>query len=831
MSMSPVPLEATMPETASSSEGSRRFGDLRGVQWRIDLGILPSFPSSIDDLRRVTANSRRRYAALRRHLLIDPQVLKDGSCSPNLVMDNPLSQNPDSIWGRFFRNAELERMVDQDLTRLYPEHGSYFQTPGCQGILRRILLLWCLRHPEYGYRQGMHELLAPLLYVLHIDLVLLSEVRKVYEDQFTDIFDGFSFHENDWTYKFDFKKLPEYMEDWNGSESPMKINSLGEIDPKIQTIVLLSDAYGAEGELGVVLSEKFMEHDAYCMFDALMNGTGGAVAMAEFFSPSPYGGSHTVFPPIIESSAKLYHLLSVVDSSLHSHLVELGVEPQYFALRWLRVLFGREFVLEDLLVIWDEIFVCENTKFNEPDTNDAESNSGVLNSSRGALITAIAVEPDTNDAESNSGVLNSSRGALITAIAVSMILHLRSSLLATENATSCLQRLLNFPDDVNLPKLLAKAKSLQSLAVNAISSTPLLVPPGLPGRRNSGITKSHSLCLDSSSPRTPLNMVHESYWEERWRVLHTEEERKQGFAEKQVPNRKKGWPERVRLRLSRTESDPSRSKATYRKKDGTEEGTKKFRCDEDLDHKIPAEQDVKDNNFSTSEARCSSGCSGNEENSSNISDLSSAIRGANDHENVSGRSSVASNFSADENDTDSTYVEPSGANPESSPLLVSDLGPNDITLNSTQNDNSVGRPATGFKERKLLSGKFQWFWKFGRNVNEGTSDSAAISEDVNACDSGSDHNNVAGSSIADGCISTCGISKGDIVDQNLMVSLSDLGQSMLENIQVIESVLQQDLGQVGSLENSKNDIVCKGQVTAMTALKELRKMSDLLSDM
>lgn len=59
------------------------------------------------------------------------------------------------MWGRFFRNAELERMVDQDLSRLYPEHGSYFQTPGCQAMLRRILLLWCLGHPGYGYRQGM----------------------------------------------------------------------------------------------------------------------------------------------------------------------------------------------------------------------------------------------------------------------------------------------------------------------------------------------------------------------------------------------------------------------------------------------------------------------------------------------------------------------------------------------------------------------------------------------------------------------------------------------------------------------------------------------------
>lgn len=35
-----------------------------------------------------------RYASLRVRLLVDPHMPKDGSSSPNLVMDNPLSQNP-----------------------------------------------------------------------------------------------------------------------------------------------------------------------------------------------------------------------------------------------------------------------------------------------------------------------------------------------------------------------------------------------------------------------------------------------------------------------------------------------------------------------------------------------------------------------------------------------------------------------------------------------------------------------------------------------------------------------------------------------------------------
>lgn len=51
-------------------------------------------------------------------------------------------------------------------------------------------------------------------------------------------------------------------------------------------------------------------------------------------------------------------------------------------------------------------------------------------------------------------------------------------------------------------------------------------------------------------------------------------------------------------------------------------------------------------------------------------------------------------------------------------------------------------------------------------------------------------------------------------------------------MQVIESVFQQDRGQVGTLENlSKNVLAGKGQVTAMAALKELRKISNLLSEM
>lgn len=852
--------DRSMNQSMSSSEieiqgGGGRLRDLRGVKWRIDLGILPSSFTSLDHLRQVTANSRRWYAALRRCLLIDPLIPKDGSNSPDLVIDNPLSQNPDSTWGRFFRNAELERMLDQDLSRLYPEHGSYFQTPGCQGMLRRILLLWCLRHPEYGYRQGMHELLAPFLYVLHIDVEHLSEVRKTYEDQFTDKFDGFSFHESDLTYRFGFKTFSSSSEDDFGPQkSPVRVSSLAELDPKIQDIVLLSDAYGAEGELGIVLSEKFMEHDAYCMFDALMNGS-GAVTMSQLFVHSPSGVPHNGIPPVIEASSALYHLLAIVDASLHSHLVELGVEPQYFALRWLRVLFGREFALEDLLIIWDEIFAADNNKlctFSE------------------------------NDVGFGSGILNSLRGAFISAFAVSMILHLRSSLLATENATSCLQRLLNFPEDIKLEKLIAKSKSLQGLAINANHASSL---PAYNGgySRNTTVVRGHSFSSDSACPRTAIPLVPESYWEEKWRVLHKAEESREGSAGKKIPNRIKGWSEKVKLRLSRTESDPSPSnfnggrrapKPAVRRgllKDlarqlGSEEDAEKLASTEDVCQDVSEEIDhngSSKNPACVGDNRCMNGNAGSEENSSIFSDPPSPIGGANDQGNES-ESSVASNLSVveivngrekadssradpDEDDSDHNNANSSRADTceddmdhnnvnswtNEEPLPISVLNSqNDLNVRSAQKEDTLEKSSISLKERKLPSGKFLWFWKFGRNVGDGTSEKGGLSDATTPSDAGCLKQSEVGSSATGSSDSPSMTIKGDAVDQNLLVTFRNLGQSMLENIQVIESAIQHDRGHIGAQEkNSRNGFVGRGQVTAVAALKELRKISNILSEM
>ncbi|EOA32926.1 hypothetical protein CARUB_v10016252mg [Capsella rubella] len=825
-------IEPALPDSSGSlvlsraDESDRRFANLRGVRWRVNLGVLPSFSSSIDEFRREVATSRRR-----RSLLINPQVLKDEYSSSNFSIDNPLSQNPNSTWGQFFRIAELEKTLDQDLSRLYPEHWCYFQTSGCQGMLRRILLLWCLKHPEYGYRQGMHELLAPLLYVLHVDAMRLSEVRKDYEDYFTDRFDGLSLEERDITCTFYFNKFMDSMDDGTGSQGfSKKMKTFDELDPEIQSIVMLSDAYGEESELGIVLSEKFMEHDAYCMFDALMTGNHGCVSMASLFCYSPASGSHTGLSPVLEACTAFYSLLAVVDSSLHSHLVELGVEPQYFGLRWLRVLFGREFSLQDLLLVWDEIFSADNSA--KTDTTDDDSRNHSF------------------------GIVECPRGTLILGMTVSMILYLRSSLLSTENATCCLQRLLNFPEIVDLNKIIQKAKMLQALVLDTEYVR----------------ARTKSFPSGSTSPRSPLILAPESYWEKKWRVLHkAEEEERQICLEEQIPAaQKKKWWSKV-TRLFGAVGDPSHHKAGNVKKEANSSPVTQSLL-EDLSQELNDDglvtMNMEDNPpqetvegimdvHSAHEESFINGNSQSEENASAVSsDPTSPVRGGSNYLENGSNSSKSIDSPSEENssvssDPISPAIEPSysandsdcgtGSNlspdgnyqdPQtsfSSPVSVS---PTPKTENPvTQSDEDDSKSVGITKEHKVLHGIARWFRKLKRTFS-----SEEIS-DRNASDATKTNGEIKNNQI--GCSSeslpqASSSSQNGDSDQNLMKTLKNLGQSMLKHIQVLELVFQQEPGRVqaemvGNL--AKPDLMIKGQVTTTTALKELRKISNVLSEM
>jgi TBC1 domain family member 5 len=575
---------------------------------------------------------------------------------------------------------------------------------------------------------GMHELLAPLVYVLHVDLQYLSQVRKLHEDHFTDGFDESLPPSNT-------NRTPRTAEGPNTlGASSSKLSTFPDLDLEVQQLLLLSDPYGAEGELGVVLSDRFMEHDAYCMFDRLMDGgSRGAVSMAELFSHSNLIGLGKGSPPVIEASSALYHLLNLTDPSLHSHLVELGVEPQYFALRWLRILFCREFNLEELLTIWDEVFVYANDTCT-----------------------------DLKAANHGFHIFCSDRGAFVASFGVSMILHLRQALLATENVTVCLQKLLNFPKNVDIKRLIEKAKSLHSIALEA----------------NESVYSSQSLSGLVSSRTPPQQTVPDSYWEERWQVLHKTESLPPQNNKNLVHVRTvKKRSFRERFGLVRTESDPSageNNKAGHtircqlfcgspsRKIENSEGLNQSLSFNEEsvlfpdrteyFSREVSASDSVTNENLNGTAMRSVQG----EESST-----SSANNDRENYENDTDKSSVTSN----------SFV---GENAEQEVAFSN----GNTAEEDVKNKEESTEPAP--KDTKSVSGKFGWIFKFGRGSNgEGTDNNVEKSgggnriPDKDASVSVSNSNSVGHVARAE-----------NSGDKKVMGTIKNLGQSMLENIQV-----------------------------------------------
>ncbi|KAG1326873.1 TBC1 domain family member 5 [Cocos nucifera] len=702
----------------------------------------------------------------------------------------------------------------------------------------------------------MHELLAPLLYVLHVDLQHLSQVQERYADHFNDEFDGTAFSESEMVSDYGFKKTTN-MNTGSDSENRFyggaaKVSCQDNLDLDTKELFLMNDAYGAEGELGVILSEKFMEHDAHCMFDAVMSGDHGVVAMADFFSTSPAVGSGTELPPVVEASSTFYHLLHIVDSSLHNHLVELGVEPQYFALRWLRVLFGREFSLKDLLAIWDEIFYSPNH---------------------------VCPSDIANDEDFNLSLLCSPRGAFISAMAVSMLLHLRSSLLATEHATTCLQRLLNFPKDISVKKLIEKAKSLRTLAfeTNVSSSS----PRGGTVRNKRAVRRAHSLSFDSASPRTSPSSLPESYWEEKWRVLHRAEEshKTNGVS---ILGKIRNGSLKEKFSLFRVELDASKVKNGSEKKvaqssiqhtildNAFQEGDTKVNLGEIGYSENPDISGTKESFYMVAEVGKDSAGEQTDQNfmgrssdvdeeacsstkqSSVLFTATGSLRMTSEHEYGSEKSSVSSNSFVSDDDCKTGHMEELCSSSCNKKLLqdseatsVTDVKLGQRTSRTESEATSVidvklGQRTSGtekhaavLKEQRPLSGKFQWFWKFGRVSGEGKLDDGKCVKQQKFSAARGTCKEISEPLTCHGCSNSSGVSrKLEVEDKEVLGTLRSLGQSMLENIQVMESAFQQEQGQVGFVDNSSSTILgAQGRLTITTALKELRKISDLLLEM
>ncbi|KFO57844.1 TBC1 domain family member 5 [Corvus brachyrhynchos] len=279
--------------------GQLRSSRFRSVCWKLFLEVLPQDRSQ---WIKTTSDLRTSYSKIKEIHITNPR--KAGQ--QDLIINNPLSQDEGSLWNKFFQDKELRAMIEQDVTRTFPEM-QYFQQENVRKILTDVLFCYARENEQLLYKQGMHELLAPIVFILHCDHQAFSHASEAAQPR--------------------------------------------------QALHLI-----------FLLNPEYLEHDAYAMFTRLMKTAEHWFSTFEhdsqkekdvMITPMPFARPQDLGPSIA-IVAKVNqiqdHLLKKHDIELYMHLNRLEIAPQIYGLRWVRLLFGREFPLQDLLVVWDALF-------------------------------------------------------------------------------------------------------------------------------------------------------------------------------------------------------------------------------------------------------------------------------------------------------------------------------------------------------------------------------------------------------------------------------------------------------------------------------------------
>ncbi|KRY35374.1 TBC1 domain family member 5 [Trichinella spiralis] len=288
-----------------AAQGNLRGNSFRSIYWRV---FLECFPTNFKHWSAALEKSRQTYTSLHKEVILgDP---RSAQISGDLQIDNPLSLHEKSTWRIYFSNQELLSKIRQDVTRTYPEL-KFFTSERIRRIMTELLFIYALQYPHISYKQGMHEILGLVIYA----------------------------------FSFDFEAFKNAEE--NGALKNMNN------EQRISFMQLFSSLC-----LKNVFNSDYFEHDVFGLFAALMQ------IVQPFYFQDEDGRCKTKKQlndiaskcPLMVKLQGVTDSLKHVDFPLYNHLQCLDIPVEVYGIRWFRLLFGREFFIEDLFVIWDIIF-------------------------------------------------------------------------------------------------------------------------------------------------------------------------------------------------------------------------------------------------------------------------------------------------------------------------------------------------------------------------------------------------------------------------------------------------------------------------------------------
>lgn len=181
-----------------------------------------------------------------------------------------------SPWNTLRRDEEIRAEIFQDIERCMPEE-PYFRQADTQRFMLDVLFIFCKLNQDVGYRQGMHEILAPLLWVVEQDSIDPRDIKGDTTESGT-----------------------------NPSDTIMK----------------------------QCLDRSFIEHDAFTLLSLVMRSAKSFYELGDPGQKTPQNGAGTPqngASPIVERSKRIHEVyLARVDPQLAKHLTDIEILPQIF---------------------------------------------------------------------------------------------------------------------------------------------------------------------------------------------------------------------------------------------------------------------------------------------------------------------------------------------------------------------------------------------------------------------------------------------------------------------------------------------------------------------
>eukprot|EP00002_Diphylleia_rotans_P031281 TRINITY_DN6496_c0_g1_i1.p1 TRINITY_DN6496_c0_g1~~TRINITY_DN6496_c0_g1_i1.p1 ORF type:complete len:498 (+),score=73.92 TRINITY_DN6496_c0_g1_i1:76-1569(+) len=172
---------------------------LRATYWKILLNYLPLEPSRWGETH---AENRQLYKQFTQDFILDPSILHQRMAQSSLDMQgdgaspfcrvdsssHPLTEDLGSDWSRYFTDRKILSEIDKDVRRTLPQFHFFNQLRSNTGQVnldtassdyniyssligvKRILFIFAKLNPGVQYVQGMNEILAPILYIMCMDV-------------------------------------------------------------------------------------------------------------------------------------------------------------------------------------------------------------------------------------------------------------------------------------------------------------------------------------------------------------------------------------------------------------------------------------------------------------------------------------------------------------------------------------------------------------------------------------------------------------------------------------------------------------------------------------